>query len=293
MKIHFIHIIAFSVVVWCASCNRQEAPPDAGSHTLQPEQLSSQAEMVLIPGGAYKPFYGSDTAMVKVKPFLIDERPVTNGEFLEFVKANPQWQRSQVKRLYADTNYLHNWVGDTILPKGINKDAPVTQLSWYAAKAYAMAVGKRLPLLDEWELVAMADETVANARQKKSYSDRIVNLYLVKNRQYNAVKQSPPNYWGVYNLFDLVWEWTDDFNSVLVTGDARSGDYSDNNLFCAGSATSATDVLNYAAFMRFSMRAGLKAHYTVGNLGFRCAKDADEQSLLTAPKKRDLLRAED
>ncbi|MBX3238522.1 MAG: formylglycine-generating enzyme family protein [Chitinophagaceae bacterium] len=288
MKIQLIHIIVFSVVAWCASCNLQEAVPDAESQALQPKQLSSQAKMVLIPGGAYKPFYGSDTALVKVNPFLIDERPVTNGEFLAFVKAHLQWQRSQVKRLYADTNYLHDWVGDTVLPEGINIDAPVTQLSWYAAKAYATAVGKRLPLLDEWELVAMADETVPNAREKKSYSDKIIDLYLVKNRQYNAVSQSPPNYWGVYNFFDLVWEWTDDFNSVLVTGDARSGEYSDNNLFCAGSATSATDVLNYAAFMRFSMRAGLKAHYTVANLGFRCAKDVDDKPLLTSPEGRDL-----
>lgn len=273
MKIQFIYIIIFPVVIWCASCSREEGVPDAAAQGLNAVQLTSRVKMVQIPGGEYQPFYGTDTALVKVGPFLIDERPVTNGEFLEFVKAYPQWRRSQVKRLYADTNYLRNWVADTLLPEGLDADAAVTQLSWYAAKAYAAAVGKRLPMLDEWELVAMADEVVPNARQKKSYSDRIVNLYLMKNRQYNAVKQSPPNYWGVYNLFDLVWEWTDDFNSVLVTGDARSGDYSDNNLFCAGSATSATDVLNYAAFMRFSMRAGLKAHYTVGNLGFRCAKD--------------------
>lgn len=276
MKRLFIYIIFFSATAWCASCSLQEAAPAAAAPAAQPEQLISHTKMVLIPGGSYQPFYGSDTALVEVKPFLIDERPVTNGEFLAFVKANPQWRRSHVKRLYADTGYLRNWVADTILPEGINEDAPVTQLSWYAAKAYATAVGKRLPLLDEWELVAMADETVPNAREKKSYSDKIIGLYSVKNRQYNAVKQSTPNYWNVYNFFDLVWEWTDDFNSVLVTGDARSGEYGDNNLFCAGSATSATDILNYAAFMRFSMRAGLKARYTVANLGFRCAKDADD-----------------
>lgn len=275
MSIKLFHIVVFFVVIWCASCNCQEAAPDIVSPAFNSPRLTSQAKMIKIPGGEYQPFYGTDTALVKVDPFLIDERPVTNGEFLAFVKAYPQWQRSQVKRLYADTNYLRAWVADTILPKNIDADAPITQLSWYAAKAYATATGKRLPTLDEWELVAMADEKVPNARQKKSYSDRIVDLYLVKNRQYNAVKQSQPNYWGVYNFFDLVWEWTDDFNSVLVTGDSRSGEYSDNNLFCAGSATSATDVLNYAAFMRFSMRAGLKAHYTVGNLGFRCAKDVE------------------
>jgi len=74
-------------------------------------------------------------------------------------------------------------------------------------------------------------------------------------------------------MFDLIWEWTDDFNSILSTNDSRAGQYDDKNLFCAGNATSATDILNYAAFMRFAMRTSLKANYTVANLGFRCAKD--------------------
>ena len=74
-------------------------------------------------------------------------------------------------------------------------------------------------------------------------------------------------------MFDLIWEWTDDFNSILTTGDSRSGQYEDKSLFCAGGATSATDILNYAAFMRFALRTSLKADFTVANLGFRCARD--------------------
>ncbi|MFN8416539.1 MAG: formylglycine-generating enzyme family protein [Cytophagaceae bacterium] len=269
------HIIVCLLFIWNTSCHQQEDTPNGYPNTVAFTQLQSNTKMVLIPGGRYKPFFATDTALVQVKPFLIDERPVTNEEFLLFVKANPHWQRSNIKRIHADTSYLYSWISDTILPKDAMPDAPITQISWFAAKAYATSVGKRLPMLDEWEFVAMADEDSPNAREKKSYSDRIVNLYLVNNKQFNSVKQSPPNYWGVYNLFDLVWEWTDDFNSILVTGDSRSGKYSDNNLFCAGSATSSSDVLNYAAFMRFSMNAGLKAHYTVNNLGFRCAKDLD------------------
>ena len=49
--------------------------------------------MVYIPGGEYKPFYGSNTTLVNVAPFLMDERAVTNEEFLQFVIANPQWQK--------------------------------------------------------------------------------------------------------------------------------------------------------------------------------------------------------
>ena len=235
--------------------------------------VDTDVKMVPIKGGSYKPFYGSDTIFVEIKPFLIDEHLVTNVDFLKFVKANPKWKKSNIKKLYADESYLMSWASDTTLAPNAKPDAPITQISWFAAKAYANSVKKRLPTLDEWEFVAMANEKMPNARKEKSYSDYIVDLYLIKNRQFNPVKQSAANYYGVYNIFDLVWEWTDDFNSVLTTGDSRESSYDNKGLFCAGGATGATDILNYAAFMRFGFRASLKADYTVGNLGFRCAKD--------------------
>jgi len=239
--------------------------------TLQ--SINSTVKMVYIPGGVYKPFYGTDSSLVTVALFLIDERATTNQEFLDFVKVNPQWRKSNIKKIFTDTNYLKTWTSDTTFPENILPDAPVCNISWFAAKAYSKSVGKRLPTLDEWEFVAMADEVTPNARKKPQYSDAIIDLYLQKDRQFKSVKQSPANYWGVYNMFDLIWEWTDDFNSVLTTGESRGGQYDDKGLFCAGSATTSTDVMNYAAFMRFSLRASIKANYTIANLGFRCAKD--------------------
>lgn len=279
MKINHLFKIIILISLGSFSCQKQEkfssqSTQEESVAKLQP--ISTDVTMVKVEGGRYLPFYGSDTSLVTVQPFLIDERPVTNAEFLAFIKANPQWQRSKIKRLYADETYLKDWLSDTELPKDAKPDAPVTFVSWFAAKAYADAVGKRLPTLDEWEFVAMADEASSNARDKKTYTDKILNLYLVKDRQFKSVKQSAPNYWGVYNMFDLIWEWTDDFNSVMVTGDSRTSEFDDKNLFCAGAATSATDVLNYAAFMRFGFRSSLKANYTVANLGFRCVKDIEK-----------------
>lgn len=274
-----IILILFLVAIGSVSCSEQETTSLPNADTSNElVNIDTDVKMVMIEGGEYLPFYisndeESNDSFRYVESFLIDERPITNQEFLEFVKKNPQWQRSNVKRIFADSTYLRDWVSDLELPKDSRPDAPVVYVSWFAAKAYATAVGKRLPTLDEWEFVAMADEEVPNARERKSYNNRILNLYLIKDRQYNSVMQSPPNYWGVYNMFDLIWEWTDDFNSVLVTGDSRTGDYNDKNLVCAGGATNATDVMNYAAFMRFGLRISLKADYTVSTLGFRCAKD--------------------
>lgn len=277
MKVLILLQIAFVVLFY--SCNKQNVKLDISaaneskliSNTIH--SISSDVKMVYIPGGEYKPFYGSEYELTKVAPFLVDERAVTNEEFLAFVKANPQWSKSNIKKIFADSTYLRDWQSDTELPKNAKPDAPICFVSWFAAKAYAQSVGKRLPTLDEWEFIAMADETSPNARTKPEYSSNITSLYLQKERQYYSVKQSKPNYWGVYNIFDLIWEWTDDFNSVLTTNDSRTGQYEDKDLFCAGSATSSTDVLNYAAFMRFALRVSVKANYTIANLGFRCAKD--------------------
>jgi len=242
--------------------------------------IKTTVKMVYIPGGEYMPFYGAiDSNAVKVPAFLIDERAVTNEEFLSFVTANPQWRKSSILRIHADTNYLRDWPSDLELPKDARPDAPVCFVSWFAAKAFAKSAGKRLPTLDEWEFIAMADADTFNARSKKQYSDAIIQLYMEKGRQFKPVKQSAPNYWGVYNVFDLIWEWTDDFNSIMSIGDSRTGGENNNkDLFCAAGATSASEVNNYAAFMRFGMRTAVKAHYTIANMGFRCAKDTSNQT---------------
>ena len=263
----------FFLLVSCEKANTLASTKTSPDHIDQEVAITPNVKMVLIKGGEYQPFYGEDSTLVKVDNFLLDERPVTNAEFLDFVKKNPKWKRSNIKAIFADDTYLKDWQDDETLPKDADPNAAVTYVSWFAAKAYAKSAGKRLPTLDEWEYVAMADEESANARDKPTYSAHLINLYNEKDRQKHQVKISAPNYYGIYNMFDLVWEWTDDFNSIMTTSDSRTAEFDDKGLFCASAATSTTDVLNYASFMRYAFRSSLKANYTVGNLGFRCAKD--------------------
>lgn len=266
----------FFLMASCEKANTLQSKEESSTSVEKETPISPDVKMVVIKGGDYQPFYGEDSTPVKVIDFLLDERPVTNAEFLDFVIKNPQWKRSNIKAIFADDTYLKDWQNDETLPQNADPNAAVTYVSWFAAKAYAKSAGKRLPTLDEWEYVAMADEESQNARDKPTYSAHLINLYNEKNRQKNKVKSSAPNYWGVYNMFDLVWEWTDDFNSIMTTSDSRTAEFDDKGLFCASAATTATDVLNYASFMRYAFRSSLKANYTVGNLGFRCAKDASK-----------------
>src|SRR5690606_5228800 len=126
--------------------------------------IANTKKQVPVKGGFFKPFFEIDENVKEVvSSFLLDETPVTNAEYLEFVRANPQWRKSNVPRIYADESYLKNWVNDTVFAEGILPDAPVTNVSWFAASAYAESVGKRLPTIEEWEFAARADRTSPDA----------------------------------------------------------------------------------------------------------------------------------
>lgn len=228
-----------------------------------------------IDSGSYRAFIGKDSNnIIKVKSFYIDNSPVTNAEYLTFLKANPQWTRSKVLRLYADSTYLKHWKGDYQLPEKINPDAPVTNVSWFAAEAYAKSVGKRLPTIEEWEYVGLADRTSKNASDKPDFTDFILREYQQRKSNINkVVRQGEPNFYGVYDMYGMVWEWTYDFNSVMMSGESRKDNTTNESLFCAGGAITASDLRNYAAFVRYALRGSIKANNCLNNLGFRCARD--------------------
>ncbi len=234
---------------------------------------SAQIDMANIEAGSYIPLYGRDDAKVTVDGFLMDIHPVTVGEYLDFLKENPKWRKSEVKGLFADKNYLKGWEGDLKPGEGTLNEEPITNVSWFAAREYCKCQGKRLPTLDEWEYVAMADGESFDAREKESYNQYILDWY-ERPKGRKVVGSTFENYWGVYDMHGLVWEWTQDFNSVMIASESRTAG-NNNNLFCSAAAVGATDLMNYAAFMRYALRSSLKGNYSVNNLGFRCAKDIE------------------
>jgi formylglycine-generating enzyme required for sulfatase activity len=233
---------------------------------------SQPVRMVDIDSGRYLPLFGiTPPAAVEVDAFRIDATPVTHAQYLDFVNTSPEWRKSSIKRIFADASYLNAWTDDATPPSALMA-SPVTTVSWHAASAYCSAQGKRLPTVDEWEYVAMADATRRDARTDAGYNQAILLSYETPRTYIKPVGQSTPNVWGVYDLHGVVWEWTLDFNSILITGESRGGG-AESMLFCASGAVGASDLMNYAAFMRYAFRSSVKASHTINSLGFRCAQD--------------------
>ncbi|WP_414000375.1 formylglycine-generating enzyme family protein [Flavobacterium sp. W1B] len=237
--------------------------------------LAQDSKMVSIKRGTYVPLYGTtDKKPVEVQSFKMDVYPVTNAEFLAFLKKYPQYSRSKIIGLFTEKSYLSHWDSDFNYGKSNLSNAPVTNVSWFVAKKYCECEGKRLPTMDEWEYVAMADEKRIDARTKESYNKYILSWYEKSKTYANPVGKTFKNYWGVYDMHGLIWEWTSDFNSIFLSGESRKDKDTDKNLFCGSGSINATDLMNYAAFMRYGFRASLKARYTTRNLGFRCAENS-------------------
>jgi formylglycine-generating enzyme required for sulfatase activity len=182
-----------------------------------------------------------------------------------------------VSRLFADASYLRHWQGDLEPGDQAPVNSPVVYVSWFAARAYLKSEGKVLPTVDQWEYVAAASETRRDASRDPAFLERLRVWYGQPTpSRLPAVGSTARNAYGLGDLHGLIWEWTLDFNSALVTGESRQDSALERARYCGSGVAGASDFEDYAAFMRYAFRSSLEARYSVGNLGFRGAKPTVE-----------------
>lgn len=238
----------------------------------QKTQAAASEKGVFISGGRFIPVFRSDNKKepITVAPFWIDAYPVTVEAFNRFVKENPAWRKSKVKRLLADEGYLKSWRGDVLIEDDLKKmgKSPVTDVSWFAARAYAAWLGRRLPTTAEWEYLVATESGVETRRILDWYGKPTPEIL-------PPVGSGISGKSAVRDLFGLVWEWVDDFGSDFIASDSRERGDDRNSRFCGSGSLGASDFENYAAFMRYAFRSSLKGSYTVHNLGFRTARSEE------------------
>jgi formylglycine-generating enzyme required for sulfatase activity len=244
---------------------------------FMPESVSSQAVKVSVPAGSFH----SVLPEVKGEPILVDsfymdEIAVTNEQYLEFVKANPEWRRSEIPPIFTNAGYLREWRSD--LDPGyenLGEDRPVTRVSWYAANEYCSAQGGRLPTLNEWEYSAQLMNFNSEAEMNK-FSAGLINWYSgidVNNLQEVGSTQIETIH-GVKDQFGLVMEWVEDFKPIIAD---------ELSLDCGtvGRMNTLGSVYSYAASIRYITRMSFNPKITTGMVGFRCAYDEPAPSSQT------------
>jgi formylglycine-generating enzyme required for sulfatase activity len=225
----------------------------------------------VIGAGTYRPLFPPtpSEATVPVAAFRLDRTPVTNGEYLGFVQAHPEWRRDRVARVLAEPGYLARWESADALGPDTAPDQAVVEVSWFAARAYCSSRGQRLPTEAEWELAASASATRPDASADPAWRAQVLARYLQPMpSRLPRVGAGTPNFWGVFDMTGPVWEWVQDFQSA----GAKLGGSSDRLRFCGGGGDGASsDAMDFAAYERVAMRNALHASYTTKSLGFRCA----------------------
>lgn len=186
---------------------------------------------------------------VTLPAFYIDQHPVTNLEYQEFVKANnypapPHWPNGQI----PPGQELH----------------PVTNVSWDDARSYALWAGKRLPTENEWERAARGgdgrlwpwgndfDPKCCNCKESNIGTTTPIGQFL---------EGSSP--FGCVDMAGNVWEWTADMPQATEMG-AEARDF---RVVRGGSFAESRD--NVRCYSRRWFRRDTRRP----DIGFRCVRD--------------------
>lgn len=260
-------------------------------------------DFVLVPGGLYA--VGSErhypeerpTRSVPVEAFEIARAPVTNAQFLRFVRETSYVTSAErvdppgsalfvMRKEPVDVRDPAQWwrfgAGASWRhPEGVGSDLqgrldhPVVHVSLDDARAYARWAQLRLPTEWEWEVAA------AGAEAMTPDGKLLANIWSGAFPWYFDREGAPGTTavgaWGASarGLFDLlgnVWEWTISPFDRESCGGCHAASSRDEVLWTlkGGSFLCAAE---YCARYRPSARIGLTAHSTAAHVGFRCVRD--------------------
>lgn len=184
--------------------------PPVTSETMPPKWISFAEGVFEI--GYHGTAFSWDNELPRHKtyihPFSIQDRLVTNEEYLAFIESGGYaqfehwlsdgwaWVKEQPQHCplywYQKEGQWYEYTLNGLLP--LNLAAPVTHVNYYEADAYARWAGCRLPTEQEWEVAC-----------EKMYSKIPKDGNFVESEHYHPQPQTDKN---DLQMLGHVWEWT-------------------------------------------------------------------------------------
>ena len=249
------------------------------SIAVGPAVESKPDGMAAVPAGLYMPFLrvkalnasnADATAARRVDAFALDAEPVTNAQFLDFVDgASPMAQVSDQgavrRRPLSPALAVRSRTGG----RGGARRAGHQRL---VVRRRSLLQGARAAPADDGAMgicarrrrtrsgsgaIALAGMVLASQRRPPGFGRRGAAQRLRPQRHGRPRLGMDPR-----------------LRRLRADGGIARFRRQGQRNFCGGAAAGVSDATDYPAFMRFSMRASLKADYTADNLGFRCAGGA-------------------
>lgn len=136
---------------------------------------------------------------VSLSRFAIDETPVTNAQFAEFLR------RSRYRPKHRE-NFVKHW-SDGNPPPGTG-DHPVVYVDLEDARAYAAWAGKRLPTEEEWQYAAQGADARVYPWGNQLEADRCNRGESGGTTPVKAFPRGRSPF-GCYDMCGNVWHWTE------------------------------------------------------------------------------------
>jgi ergothioneine biosynthesis protein EgtB len=158
-----------------------------------------------------------------ILPFALANRPITNGEYLEFIQDNGYsrsefwlslgWMTVNEQRWRAPLYWIERdgeWWNFTLSGlRKIDMNEPVTHISYFEADAFANWKGARLPTEFEWEYAAADVPMDGNFVETETFHplpSPAAALSTSPSQGEARVRQHGGE--GLHQMFGDVWEWT-------------------------------------------------------------------------------------